>query len=399
MKITVKCLSWLIAALLCAALFPAAALAEPAAYDVWVNGTRLTAENAAAGVACGMGRAVYDPSANVLTLTDAVMTKLHEEPAGDGVNCACVYAKGDLTLALEGENSLAPVFSMGGGVTNCGVWCGGALTVTGAGSLAVSGGLSTFRSVGVYAQSAVFGGSVTVEATGGRFTGSVGTAGCGVYAEEDLTFTENAVVNAVSFQPDSNYFPSVSEGIRAGGVMTVERNAAVHSIANRSSSEGGEAVALRGNLSVTGGALRALAVGENGSGIRISSDHPTPFSVTSGFIFATGGKYALFSHYGKVNVHPEYRVTGSTLYNANERTARAEASTHYDGGLYYVVNENGVPVAARTVFFVRPVIEYGLWVGGTRVTNYNSGDVLGDGKVAYDSETAGRISKSAVPGK
>ena len=385
---TVKYTALLIAVLLLAALFPAAAAAESAAFDVWVNGTRLTAENAKEGVACGMGRAVYDPAANVLTLTDAVMTKLHEETAGEGITCACVFAGGDLNLVLEGESTVSPVFQMGANVLNCGVWCGGELTVTGTGSLTVSGGLSTFRSVGICAGSAVFGGSVKVDASGGRFTGSVGASGCGVYAEEDLTFTENAAVNAVSFQPDSNFFPSVSEGIRAGGVMTVEKNAAVHSIANRSSSEGGDGVALYGGLVVAGGALRSLAVGENGCGVRVSSDHPTPLSVTSGFVFITGGQYAFFSRYGKVSVHPEYRVTGASLYNANERAAKAQADTHYDGGLYYVVNENDKAVTARTVYFVRPVIEYGLWVGGTRVTNYNCGDILGDGSAVYDNETA-----------
>ena len=388
MSRTGKIIALLMAALLCAVLLPLTAAAEADAYDVWVNGTRLTADNAAEGVACGPGRAVYDPSANVLTLTDAVMTKLHEEAAGEGFNSACVYAKGDLTLALEGESTVSPVFSMGANVLNCGVWCGGGLTVKGTGSLAVSGGLSTYRSVGICAQSAVFCDSVKVDAAGGRFTGSVGSAGCGVYVEEDIVFTDNAAVNAISFQPDSDFFPSVSEGIRAGGEMTVEKNAAVYSIANRSASEGGDALALGGNLTVTGGSLRAKAVGENGCGVRVSSDHPTPVSISSGFVFATGGKNAVYTNYGKVSVHPEYRVTGTSLYNATEHGAKMEATTHYDGGLYYVVNENNEAVAARTVYFVRPVIEYGLWVGGTRVTNYNCGDILGDGKAVYDKETA-----------
>lgn len=388
MKRTGKMIALLLAALLCAALFSAAAAAENADGDVWVNGTLLTGQNAAGSVSCGVGQAVYDPSSGVLTLTDAVMTKLHEETAGEGMIGACVFATGDLTIELTGESTVAPVFSMGANVLNCGIWCGGELTLRGNGSLNVSGGLSTFRTAGIYAKSAVIGGDITVEASGGRLTGSVGTSGWGIATEEDVRFTGNAAVNAVSFQPRSEFFPSVSEGISAGGEMTVEKNAAVSSIANRSASEGGDALALRGNLTVTGGSLRAKAVGENGCGIRISSDHPTPLNVTSGFVFATGGSYAMYSRYGKVSVHPEYRVTGASLYNANERAAKAQADAHYDGGLYYVVTENGEVVTAKTVYFVRPVTEYGLWVGGTQVTNYNCGDILGDGKAVYDRNAA-----------
>ena len=383
---SVKYIALLLAAVLILAALPFPTLAESVAYDVWVNGTRVTEDNAAA-IRCGAGVASYSPEGSVLTLTDTAMTKIHEEVDADGGLSACIYAAGDLTIRLEGDNSIAAVFSMGHNVRSCGVWCGGTLTFVGTGTLTVTGGLSTYQTMGVCAEVIEFGDSVTVNANGGRLTTTVGTLGCGLYAETDITVTDNAVVNAISFQPDSDFFPSVSNGVYAGGTMTVEKNANVRATANRSAEEAGDALLLRGQLRVTGGRLWAKAVGENGCGVRILSDMPTAAQISSGFVFATGGKHAVFSSYGTVSVHEEYRVTGSTVYNASEPACETEASIHYEEGLYYTVATNSGLQAARSVYFVRPVKEYGLWVGGTRVTNYNRADIFGDGKAVYDRDT------------
>ena len=383
---SVKYIALVLAAALLLAMLPLPSLAEDAVYDVWVNGTRVTEANAA-GIRCGVGNAVYDPAEGVLTLTDASLTKLHEEAGTDDGAAACIYAAGDLTVRLAGENNITAVFSLGHNMRNCGVWCGGKLTIVGTGTLNVTGGLSTYQTMGVYAGSLVIADSVTVNASGGKLTSNVATMGCGLYAENDITFTENAAVYAVSFQPDSDFFPSMSTAIYAGGAVTMEKNANVRAIANRSANEDGDALLLRGFLTVTGGRLWARAVGENGYGIRSLYTRSKPARIESGFIFACGGKHAVLCSTGTMEVNPEYRVTGSAVYNASEQAATAGVSDEYKDGFYYVVETNSGILPAKSVYFVRPVVAYGLWVGGTEVTNYNRGDIFGDGKAAYDNET------------
>lgn len=373
-------------AALLAALFSLCAAAQTTEYDVWVNGTRVSSENAS-GIRCGLGTASYSPENNVLTLNEAVITKIHEETGSDGGTCGAIYASGDITIELIGENTVASVFSLGHNVVNCGIRCEGTLTFTGTGSLTVTGGLSTYQTIGIYADALIVSDSVTVNACGGRLTSSVGTSGFGIYSVKDVTFTENAEIQAISFLHDSEYLPSVSESIYAGGLTTIEKNAVVSATANRSADESGEALMLNGMLSVSGGSLKAKAVGENGIGIKLASHGGSALQISSGFIYATGGQYALFSSYGKCDVHPEYNITGASFYNASEAGCQTDASLRYDNGYFYAVTENNEINAAKSVYFVRPVKEYGLWLGDTRVNNYNCTDIFGDGKISYDKDT------------
>ena len=87
---------------------------------IWVGGAELTERGEIPTVS---GKAVYDADANTLTLTDAVIE-------GD-FRGAAVYAEGDLTLMLVGENVLR------GKKHGCVVL--GDLTVSGPGSLRLEG--------------------------------------------------------------------------------------------------------------------------------------------------------------------------------------------------------------------------------------------------------------------
>lgn len=385
---SVKYIALAVAAALLVSILPIGASADPAAYDVWVNGVRLTEANAQTGVKCGMGTAVYSAEEATLTITDATMTKIHEEAFADSIQCASVFAAGDLTLAVYGENTVSAVFSMGHNVLNCGVYCDGKLTVAGNGTLTVTGGLSTFQTAGIYARQIEFGDSVTVNANGGRLTSSVATCGYGVYAAGDLTMAGNCRVNAVSYLAESDFLPAVSAAVYCGETMTVSGNASVSAIANRSEQEEGDALLLHGSLSVAGGELNAKAVGENGCGIRIASDRSAPLTIDAGFVSATGGRYAVLSAYGKFSVHPEYKITGSPQFSAAADDCAESTASKTEEGLVYTVKGTEESLPAKSVYFVRPIINYALWVGGTQVNNYNCKDILGDGKAAYDKENA-----------
>ena len=383
---SIKYIALAVAAAMLLLVFPSEFFAAPAAYDVWIDGIRLTESNAD-GVKCGMGTAVYSAEEALLTLTDTSIYKIHEETDAAGTRCASVYAAGDLHIAVYGENSVTSAFSMGHNALNCGVYCGGTLTITGTGTLNVTGGLSTYKTAGIRAEEIIIGDDVIVNASGGRLTSSVSTDAYGVYAAGNVTLTDNGSLAAFSYLPDSEFFPAVSAAVYCGATMLLEKNAGVTAEANRSEQNGGDALLLRGELSVSGGSLTAKSPNENGYGIRIDSDHPTPVTIISGFVFATGGRYALFSSYGKFSTHPEYRITGAAKTNAAE-TECDSAETVFDNGVYFSVTNGGSTAPAKSLYFVRPVIEYDVWVGGLRINNYNCADVFGDGRVSYEKETA-----------
>lgn len=385
---SVRYIALLVTAALLLALLPTGAFAAPEAYDVWVNGVQFTEKNAAEGLNCGLGTAVYDPENAVLTLTDASVTKAHAEEYGDGSFAAAIFAAGDLTVAVNGENTVTSVFTMGKNVTNCGIFCGGTLTVEGLGTLTVTGGLSTYRTAGIFAADVIFRDSVAVNASGGRLTSTVATCGYGVYAAKDLTFTDNATVSAVSFLPDSECLPAVSCGLFAGHAITEELSAVVSAIANRSVAKEGDAVLVQGTVTVTGGSLTAKGVGEQSCGLRAVTDGKTPLRVRSGFLYATGGQYAVFAPYGKADIHGEYRVTGAAFANATELGCNREVAVDYEDGMRFLLTDNEETVDAKSLYFVRPVIAYGLWVGGLQVDNYNCYDIFGDGTAAYDKDSA-----------
>ena len=105
---SVRYIALAVAAALLFSLLPVGASAAPAEYDVWVNGVRLTEDNARSGVKCGMGTAVYSAEDATLTITDTAMTKIHEEIWRTDLEEACKYydenpPKGEFVLVIEGN--------------------------------------------------------------------------------------------------------------------------------------------------------------------------------------------------------------------------------------------------------------------------------------------------------
>ena len=178
------------------------------AYDLWIGGVQMHSantiidENDNAGFT---GTAAYDPATNTLTLTSF-------RSSGAGYNwtderddpcCAAIYYGGtnELKLVLEGASSVTAPGSQDKDST-FGFYTGGALTVSGSGSLTATAGAADNYSYGVCAMGGikVTGGVLTgtggaaksssgvitteIEVTGGSLTGTGGAAGssCGVCA-------------------------------------------------------------------------------------------------------------------------------------------------------------------------------------------------------------------------
>ena len=131
----------LLCLVLAISLVPAAALAAPTDYKVWVNGEQFTSEHLT--IACGSGTASYDPAARNITLNGASIT-----PGGPGPEGYGLYIEGDgsgqkTTVTLTGENSITAFGTFG-------IYSETELEVTGGGSFTmehVSNGIVSLKGV------------------------------------------------------------------------------------------------------------------------------------------------------------------------------------------------------------------------------------------------------------
>ena len=103
-------------------MLPASAFADTSYYDLYVNGERFTSDNLT--IECGEGTATYDPATHTLTLDNASIT--------NAIGSGGIYSglTGDLTIALQGSNSIT--FD-----DNMGIMAAGNVEITGPGSLEI----------------------------------------------------------------------------------------------------------------------------------------------------------------------------------------------------------------------------------------------------------------------
>ncbi len=131
----------LLCLVLAISLVPAAALAAPTNYNVWVNGEQFTSEHLT--IVCGSGTASYDPAARNITLNGASIT-----PGGPGPEGYGLYIEDDgsgqkTTVTLTGENSITAFGTFG-------IYSETELEVTGGGSFTmehVSNGIVSLKGV------------------------------------------------------------------------------------------------------------------------------------------------------------------------------------------------------------------------------------------------------------
>lgn len=158
-------LATLLAALAVALLLPATAFAE--SYNLWVNGTEVTSENAN-DVLGDSGTVSYDAATNTLTLNGATINTAHTS----GAYAAGIYAEGNIKIQLIGENSIT---ISSGQIIVAGIHANGVITISGNGSLDVTASGASIEtraiSTGYTAEEAgviINGGTVTVDADGTR---------------------------------------------------------------------------------------------------------------------------------------------------------------------------------------------------------------------------------------
>ena len=220
--------------------------------ELWVNGVNiLTATNNT--VECDGGTASYDADSNTLTLDNAKITNGSEISGGT----IGIYSNGNLEIVLEGPSTVESndFFS--------GVNIDGNLTITGSGSLTVTG--SKFGIMVGLPKAAnnltISGNGVTVTAKGND---SVGIAVEGSFSVDGSTVTGNGTSNGIGADSITVTGGSVEgnggyAGIGAGSI-TVEEGGSV-------SGTGTDNGVFSDSITVTGGSVSGTGTGNDSEGI------------------------------------------------------------------------------------------------------------------------------------
>lgn len=208
-------------------MLPASAFADTTQYDLFVNGEQFTSEKLT--IECGEGTATYDPATHTLTLNNASIANT----AGYGGIASNLT--GDLTIALQGNNSIT--FD-----DNMGIMAAGNVEITGPGNLAIYVAGETKDGLSVAGDVSLRGTSLSVNAPGGIGIASDGTVSldnaqvtsAALYAGIDAInlIIENGSVVDISAAEDScnAAFISPRNGATGGNIRISNSNVMAKSV-------------------------------------------------------------------------------------------------------------------------------------------------------------------------
>ncbi|MDO4540588.1 MAG: S-layer homology domain-containing protein, partial [Syntrophomonadaceae bacterium] len=294
-----KWVSVLVMACLLLALLPAGTAQADNATSVYVGGVEMVSgtdttyyKNGDTVSLTGTStdyNAKYDPGTATLTLNDFTYN-------GAGYSFAAIYANGDLTIVLEGTNSVTHTDG-GSNSSGRGIYVdGGALTISGDGSLTATGGTATSFSYGICSSSGniTISGNAEVTATGGKATSS-----SGIFGYDAVTIEDNAKVTATGGEA------TLSFGIDSVEI-TISGNAKVDAKGGTATSSCG---IYSGGVTISGGNVTAEG-GEATNSFGIDSGEITISGNAE--VTATGGKATLsygIDSYGDVTIEDNAEVT------------------------------------------------------------------------------------------
>lgn len=233
-------------------MLPASAFADTTQYDLFVNGEQFTSEKLT--IECGEGTATYDPATHTLTLNNASIANT----AGYGGIASNLT--GDLTIALQGNNSIT--FD-----DNMGIMAAGNVEITGPGNLAIYVAGETKDGLSVAGDVSVRGTSLSVNAPGGVGIASDGTVSidnaqvtsAALYAGIDAInlFIENGSVVDISAAKDECNAAFIS---RRGGATGGDLRITNSSVVAKSVFPG---LFADGNLAISGGSVQSTSTADS----------------------------------------------------------------------------------------------------------------------------------------
>lgn len=406
-------------------------------YDLNIAGTQVTSNNAADVL--GDGTVSYDPAAQTLTLNNADIEAANM-PYG-------IYAKGDLTILLEGENSVSVSGTFSGADQTVAIYCEGDLVMKdgegeGTGSLNAEtsalpgndGGseFSVFNATGIKADGDIEITGVEVSAAGasdsdiapeygsGIFSknGNITITGAGTvvktysgYAQKGLagigadagsiTIRDKAQVTALAavLNPyyETGYSPafttadggSIGDGIRAYGDILID-DASVYALGCQANYSGG-IFSENGNITIESGTVQAIG------GRAVNHTDPDAagsagISAGNGSVILNGGEVIAVVSLTEHGIADGIRAYGDININGGSVTAGGSAVSldgvepQYSGGIF---SENGNITISGENTVVNA--ESGFASDGTTAIGTEAGDiVIKDGTVrangAYSTE-------------
>lgn len=233
-------------------MLPASAFADTTQYDLFVNGEQFTSEKLT--IECGEGTATYDPATHTLTLNNASIANT----AGYGGIASNLT--GDLTIALQGNNSIT--FD-----DNMGIMAAGNVEITGPGNLAIYVAGETKDGLSVAGDVSVRGTSLVINAPGGVGIASDGTVSidnaqvtsAALYAGIDAInlFIENGSVADISAAKDECNAAFIS---RRGGATGGDLRITNSSVVAKSVFPG---LFADGNLVISGGSVQSTSTADS----------------------------------------------------------------------------------------------------------------------------------------
>ncbi|WP_333646377.1 S-layer homology domain-containing protein [Lacrimispora sp.] len=292
-------------------------------YDLWVGGVQVSSANMSDVL--DDGTVSYTPAADgtpqILTLNNVTIDadKQHSwflNSTNVVTGYAAIYAKESLNLVLTGNNSLTGGSQNTANIDSHGLYCGGALTVTGGGSLEATGAaMSEFNcsSYGLSVNGTLkITDGVTVTARGGNVSNS-NSGSMGVFGSGSLgLIVENATLTASAGKGYNGF------GLRFGDIRITD------STVNATSGEAyysSEAMsAYSGDIQISGGTVsavgnQAMKVPASKS-ITISSGAAVTAKVINGSTRPAMSQAPNLDGYGGA-----YYVTASTSHLGNNPTA------------------------------------------------------------------------------
>ncbi len=376
-------------------------------YDVWVGDVRVTSENMDnITCECITGIVTYDPGENTLTLNNVSIT---DTAYIDDGNKYGIYAMGDLNLVRIGNSNIV-IPSPDADKNGAGIYVSGNLTISGDGSLVVTGGQITEGDYGDSYGIHIEDGDLTVKggeliaagAVAGRFSSSYGIC----VHDGNLTIKdEGSVIASVE---DRN---PLSYGVYLGGEnasLTVESGSSLRATGASGTTAGfSYGIYFEGlstQLTVNGGSVTAIGGSAYGGSSYGTSCGILVETVTvngSATLEASGG-YAASNSYGISSNH--IAINGGTVEVASGEAdiSKAMFSAPTFGSGYTHQNNAGTNGSDAIVVTdeeltsgidgyryvqIEPVTSYDVWVGGQRVTSENKDGIKGEGItgiVTYD---------------
>lgn len=338
-------------------------LREVMSYDLWVNNTQVTPENA--GDILSDNTASYDPITKTLTLENANI--LNGKPSPDNrYMLSGIFSADDLNLVLKGDNTIG---SSDGPTLGYGIQVMGNLSIIGEANSKLNLVIKNGEYTNTALRTSTIGGSISIENANIEITGVesdnknniYGISSCGSVTIKDSKLNISKVGSGIQSSVDSNA-SSYNIDIINSNIEATAVNALIYS---------------HGNIHISGGLLSLKATGANTIAINSTSNLIIEDKATLSATSQSPALYALTS----------IKIVNSTIdakseksygmYTPGNISILNGSNVIADGNYHGIMNEQILTISDSKVHPTSTSYP-GIWSKDSLVINGNS-DVITKG--------------------